>query len=206
MASRCISNRAPLRPPSASPNSLFHGLQMHLQTSSIMASNFARLGPPTASPTSHNHCLQVHIQIRTITASTFAWLRPPSASPNSLHYGLQVHLWVHSISKRISKLLRSRLPNTSLSSHDDSLLRRRSSHGIRREFVSTGSSGSRSVGRGSEDMKQYLAVRNRTNWVHLSKFGNGAWDQELGKIYYVFHILRWYLSIRGSPKYILPIA
>jgi len=128
----------------------------------------------------------------------------PSASPNSLNYGLQVHLWVHAISKPISKLLRSQLPSTSLSSHDHGLVNRPSSHGIRREFVRKSGSGSRSVGRGSADMKRYPAVRNRTNCVDLWKLGKSAWEQELGKINCVFRIMRWYLSTRGVSQIYTP--
>ena len=84
-ASKCIPILARLPPPSVSPNSLHHRLQVHLQTRSITASKgisrLDRLRPAS----SHDHGLQVHI-------STLARSRPPSASPNSLDYRLQVHL------------------------------------------------------------------------------------------------------------------
>jgi hypothetical protein len=56
-------------PPSASPNLLDRGLQVHLGTRSITAfkctSTLARLRPPS----SHDHGLQVHLQTRSITTS-----------------------------------------------------------------------------------------------------------------------------------------
>jgi len=145
-------------------------------------------------------------------ALKFGWLRPPSASPNSLNHGLQVHLWVDSISasKCNSKLAqsrpqrgidlqciltldRSRPPSTSLRSHDQGVLRRWGSHGIRRELVRKSGSASRSIGRGWEYMKRYPAVRNHTYWVDLWMLGKSAWDQELGKTDCVFRIMRWCL-------------
>ena len=95
-ASNCMSKLAQSRPQSASPNSLNHGLQVHLSTRSIMASKciskLARLRPPSVSPDSLDYSLQV----RTITASNciskLARSRPRNASPNSLDHGLQVHL------------------------------------------------------------------------------------------------------------------
>jgi len=100
--------------PSASPNSLYHGLQVylwveldlglqvHLQTRSITASKcISQL---------HNLGLQMHLHTCLITASkcisklalswppsaslSSTWSWPPSASPNSLDHGLQVHLSV----------------------------------------------------------------------------------------------------------------
>jgi len=65
-------------PPSASSNSLDHGLQLHLWVT--------RSRPPSASPNSLDHGLQVHLSV--------SRSQPPSASPNSLNHGLQVHLWV----------------------------------------------------------------------------------------------------------------
>jgi len=81
MASKCISKLAQLHPPSASPNSPYYGLQVHLWVHSISASK----------------CI-----------SKLAWSWPASASPTSLYLGLhvtvsshnnglQVYLWVHSI-------------------------------------------------------------------------------------------------------------
>jgi len=86
-------------PPSASPNSLDRGLQVHL-------------------PNSLDDVVQVHLQTYSITLSKciskLARLHRPSASPNSLDYGLQVHLWVHSTlaSQCISKLARSWPPSS----------------------------------------------------------------------------------------------
>jgi len=68
-ASKYSSNLARSRPSSASPNSLDHGIQVHLHTPSITASKciskLARLRPTS----SHEHDLQVHLQSRSITAS-----------------------------------------------------------------------------------------------------------------------------------------
>jgi len=143
MALKCISNLARSQPPSASPNTLDHSLQVYLQTRSIAASKFtraqpskcisklARSRPQSASPNSLDYGLpvrtitafQVHRQPRSITASecisNLAQFQPPSVSRNSHDYGLQVHLLIHSItaSKCISKLARLRPP----SSNDHSL-------------------------------------------------------------------------------------
>jgi len=72
------------RPPSASPNSLDHSLQVHLQTRSITASKFARSRPPSASLSSLDPALQVHLWVHSISASKciseLAWSRPPSTS------------------------------------------------------------------------------------------------------------------------------
>ena len=126
-ASKYSSNLDRSWPPSASPNSLHHGLQVHLQTRSITASKciskLSRLQPPSASLSSLDHGPQVHLQTPRITASKFARLWPPSASPNSLDYGLQVHLSVHSISasKCISQFTRSRPSSASPNSLDHDL-------------------------------------------------------------------------------------
>jgi hypothetical protein len=96
-ASKGISQFTQSGPPSASRNSLNHGLlvdTLHgLQTHSITAS----------------HC---------ISQFTRSWAL--SASPNWLYHGLQVHLSVHSISgsKCISNLAQSRPASASLSSPD----------------------------------------------------------------------------------------
>ena len=74
-------------PPSASPNSLDHGLQVYLQTRSITACKFARSWPPSASPNSLNLSLHVHIQTRSFTASKcisdFTRSQSPGAYPQS---------------------------------------------------------------------------------------------------------------------------
>jgi len=90
-SSECISEFTRFRPPSACPNSLDHGLALHLWVHSISASR----------------CI-----------SEFTQSRPPSASLSSLNLGLKVHLWVHSISASmcISQLARSRPRSVSLSS------------------------------------------------------------------------------------------
>ena len=91
-ASKYCFNLARSWPPSASPNSLDHSLQVYLQTRTITASKFPLSQPPSVSLNSHDYSLQV----RTIMASkcisklTLAWL--PSASLNSPDYTLEVYL------------------------------------------------------------------------------------------------------------------
>jgi len=113
-ASNYSSNLARSWPPIASPNSLDHSHQVHLQTRLITASksnyNLAQSRPPS----SHDHGLQVHLetrsiapskcisnldqlrsptvyddglQTRRITASKFTWSQPP----NSHNHDLRVH-------------------------------------------------------------------------------------------------------------------
>jgi len=137
-ASKYLSNLARSRPPSASPNSLDHGLQVYLQTHSITAcklrtimaskciSKLARSRPPSASLSSLDLSLQVHLQTHSITASKciseftitaskcisqLARLRPPSLH----HHGLQLHLQTGSItaSKCISEITQSPSPSAS---------------------------------------------------------------------------------------------
>jgi len=111
-ASKYSSNRARSRPPSASPITLHHGLQVHLETRSITASNcisqLARLRPAS----SDKHGLQVHLQTRSIAISEciskFTRSLPRSVSPNMLDYCLQVHLQTRSVtaSEYISEFTR----------------------------------------------------------------------------------------------------
>ena len=74
-ASKCISRLARSRPPSASPNWLDYGLQMHLQIRSITASKciskFAQSQSPSLSLKSLDYGLQVHLQTCSITASKY---------------------------------------------------------------------------------------------------------------------------------------
>ena len=112
-ASKYLSDPARSWPPSASPISLDHGLQVHLQTRSITASkcisNLARLRPAIL----HKHGLQVHLQTRSMTISEciskFTRSLPPSVSPNMLHYRHQVDLQTRLItaSEYISEFPRS---------------------------------------------------------------------------------------------------
>jgi len=71
-------------PAGASPNSLDHGLQLHLWVTWSW--------PPNVSPNSLNRGLQVYLWVHSITASQciskLARLRPPGASPNSLDHSL----------------------------------------------------------------------------------------------------------------------
>jgi len=106
-------------PPSASPNLLHHGLQVHLWVqlglSLQVHLSVTPSRPPNASPNPLDHCLQVHLWA---TRS-----RPPNASPNSLDYGLQVHLWVQldlGLQVHLS-ITRSRPPNASRNPLDHGL-------------------------------------------------------------------------------------
>jgi len=95
------SNLAQSRPPSASPNSLYHGLQVSTITASKCISKLAPLRPPSASLSTVNLGLQVHVRTRSITASKsisrLARSWHPSASTYSLHYSLQVRTIVPSM-------------------------------------------------------------------------------------------------------------
>jgi len=67
------STFASSRPPTASLNLLYHGLQVNLQCFSITASRcifkLARSRPLSASPNSLNYSLQLYLQARSIMAS-----------------------------------------------------------------------------------------------------------------------------------------
>ena len=88
-------------PPSVSPTSLNHGLQVHLETRSIMASKCIL--------DLHDLGLQVQLRTRSITAS--------KCISELLKYGLQMHLQSRSItpSMCIYKLARSRPRTAALS-------------------------------------------------------------------------------------------
>jgi len=60
-ASKCLSKLPLLRPPSASPNSLYHGLQVNLQTPSIMACKGEQSRRPSAASNSLDHNLGVDL-------------------------------------------------------------------------------------------------------------------------------------------------
>jgi hypothetical protein len=129
-ASKYSSNLDRSWPPSASPNSLDHGLQVCTNIASKCISKLARLRPPSASlsysitpskgiskrarsrrpiasSNQHNHGLPVHMIIASKCISKLTPLWPPSAA---LSYSI-------SASKCSSKLAQSRPP----SSHDHSL-------------------------------------------------------------------------------------
>jgi len=112
-------------PPSTGPISLDHGLQVYLQTRSIMASKFTRSWPPKCiSKLARLRPPYAYLQTRLITASKciskLARSRFRSASLSSLDQGLQVYLQIRWItaSKCISKLARSQPRRGSLSSLD----------------------------------------------------------------------------------------
>jgi len=100
-------------PPSASANSLDHGLQcasptsldyalqVHIQTGMITASKLGASWSPSVSPNLHNSGIQVHLQTSSITflecISKFIWSRPLSVSPNPLDYHLQVNFQPRSL-------------------------------------------------------------------------------------------------------------
>jgi hypothetical protein len=101
-----VSKLARLRPPSVSPLSLDHGIQVPTIMASKCIYTLARSLPPSASPNSLDPSLQFHLQNRSIAASkcickltrlqppkcisNLARLRPSSSSPNSLDHGLQI--------------------------------------------------------------------------------------------------------------------
>ena len=124
MASKSISKLPRLQPPSASPNSLNHGLQVRTTIVSKYISKLAWLRPTSGSLRSLDLGLQGRLQIQLITESNciseFSRSWPPSASPDTLDHGIQLHLSVHSISAStcISKLAWSGPPIASLSSLD----------------------------------------------------------------------------------------
>jgi len=142
-ASKCISEFTRSRPPSASPNSLDHGLQVPLWVTwsrpRNASPNSLDLGLQvhlcvTRSPNSLDHDLQVHLWVQLdLGLQVDLWVsrsRPPNASPNSLDLGLQAHLWVQldlglqvhlqtrtiAASKYLSQFTWSRPPSASLSS------------------------------------------------------------------------------------------
>jgi len=175
---------------STSPTALNHSLEVYYLNRLIMAfkciSKLNQLRPPSL----HLHGLHVHLQTRTIKASKWiiklAGTLPPSVSPTSHNYNLQV--CSITASKCFSKHAQSWPWSASLSLPDHDVVKRRNwkadtassairctSHGIRREFLRKSHSGSRSVGRGWEDMKGYLAMMNHTNHVDLFKLGKTAW-------------------------------
>jgi len=70
------------------PNSHNDGLQVHLQTSSIIASQCISKHVRLQPPSSHHHGFQVHI-------SKLAQSWPLRVSPNLLNHVPGVYLWVH---------------------------------------------------------------------------------------------------------------
>ena len=195
-----VSNLPRSWPPRASPDSLDHSLQVYLWTRTIMASKFAPSWPPSASLYSLDHGLQLHLQTRSITASKciskLDRLQPRSASSSSLNHG---------VVKRWS--LKADSPSSTL---------RRTSHGIRREFMRKSKKEGERIWRDTRPwwttqmpwIYEWLArVHEDQHKLRGStKLGKSAWDQELGKIECVCHIMRWCQSTPGSPKYILPVA
>jgi len=95
--------------PSASPKSLYLGIQLHLQTCSVTASEWISKFTWSRSPSISPNLPNSGLQVRTSMAY-------PTSFPNSHNHGLGVHLNVHLItaSKCIAKLARLWHP----SSHD----------------------------------------------------------------------------------------
>jgi len=129
--------------------------------------------PRSVSLTLHDYVLQAC----TITASkciaNLARPQPPSVSPNSLNYGLPT--CSITASECISKFNRSPCGETmELKADWPSWTLRRTSLGIRWEFVRKRSSSSRSVERGW-DMLGHLAKMNHTNCVDLWTLSKSAW-------------------------------
>ena len=100
-ASKCISKLDRSQPPSASPNSLEHSLQVYLQTRSITASTcsskLAQSQPPSVSPNSLDYGLQVCTITGSKCISEFTRSWPSSASLSSLDLSLQVQTSTRSI-------------------------------------------------------------------------------------------------------------
>jgi len=133
--SKYCSNLARPWPPSVSPNSLHHTLQVNLQTRTMTDSKFAwsqhskcmsKLGrswPQSASPNLLDYGLQVHPQLGCITASKciskLARLRPPSSHHHCLKVQLRTGLIM--ISECISKFTWSRPPNVSPNTYNHTL-------------------------------------------------------------------------------------
>jgi hypothetical protein len=101
--SKCITDFAQSRPPSASPNSLNHGIEVYLQTRSITACQFTQSWYPTAylqpcsimpSKFAQSGPPPAHLQSRLITISESITKFPPPRTPivssNTLDYGVQV--------------------------------------------------------------------------------------------------------------------
>ena len=129
--SECISEFARSLPPSASQNSLYHGLGVYLWVCPTFSSNcifkLAWSWPQSEVLSSLDLCLQVHLERRSNTASQsiskLVRSRPPSASLNSLNLGLQLHLHTRSImaSKCISEFTWPRPRSASANSLDHGL-------------------------------------------------------------------------------------
>jgi len=102
MATKCSSQFAQSRSPSASPNSLDHGLPVYLGVHSNLVANsiskLARSWPQSAALSSLDLGRQVHVQTQLVTAtqciSEFTLSQSPIASPNSLDHGLGVYFGV----------------------------------------------------------------------------------------------------------------
>jgi len=100
-----VSKLAESLPPSPSPNSVDHSLQVYLQTCTITAFKFisklVQLRHPSASPNSHNYGLQVHLECCSITVSEciskFTRSLRPFLSSNTLDYCLPRNLQTGSI-------------------------------------------------------------------------------------------------------------
>jgi len=100
MASQCIFEFTKPWSPIASPNSLDHGLPVHLQTLPIMASRciseLTQSRSPIAYTNSLDHSLGVYLCVHSVLASKciseLARSRPPNTSHSLLNLGLQVHL------------------------------------------------------------------------------------------------------------------
>jgi len=96
-------------PPSASPDLIYHNLNVHPRVCRITVWEFIAQFTPvqlrSASPTLFEHCLLVYLQTQAIMAYKFRWSWPPTAFPIPLDHRLWVHHRVHSIleSKCISK-------------------------------------------------------------------------------------------------------
>jgi len=96
-ASKFSSNRAGSWSPKSAPNSLDHGLVVHLYLHTITTcryiSNIAWWWPSSV----YDLVLQVKLHTRSIATSKFRFSKPLRPFPNLHNYNLQVYLSLHSI-------------------------------------------------------------------------------------------------------------
>ena len=139
----------------------------------------------------------------------FAPLRPPSASPNSLDPGLQVHLQNCLITaweciSQFNRLhcgeteeLKSRQPIINTLPH--LVWHQKGIHGKEPFYLE----------KRKKRVRWYEGIPSHDDPHKLrgcKKLGKSAWNQELGKIECVLHMMSWCVSTPGSLNYILPVA
>jgi len=139
-------------------------------TAAKCMTNFAQLQPWRALVSSPDLGVRLSVHYRSIMASKLAllWL------PNMFEYRLPMDLYFHFLwaTKHIFKQVWLWPPTKSLSSHDHGGVQQCNSHGSCREFLRISR---RSVGRGWEDLKRNLAMRNHTIGVDLCRLRKCVW-------------------------------